>query len=160
MWYFLNLELILLNTFIAWEMDTFFILSEQALKHQWNFDFVHSNKACILLHKGGTRPGRRPHCKGWQWPACPEVVDPERTIGVGWIWWLQYPSRLTVTEIHSMFSLSRGPLCHKGQLLPVWSSPWWGDSQHWTVLFPPSCISYLASIWTIKSDILWKWREY
>lgn len=45
-------------------MDTFCILSEQALSHQWNFDFVHSNTACMLLHKGGMRPGWKATVQG------------------------------------------------------------------------------------------------
>lgn len=64
MWHFLNLVFILLGMLIGWEMDTFCILSEHALNHQWNFDFVHSSTACILLLKGGTRPGWKATLRG------------------------------------------------------------------------------------------------
>lgn len=100
MWHFLNLVFILLGMLIGWEMDTFCILSEQALNRQWNFDFVHSSTACILLRKGGTRPGWKATLRGlavtslFQGGGARKNNRSRRDLQ-----WLQYPSLLT--EIHS-----------------------------------------------------------
>lgn len=86
----------------AWEVDTFCILLEDTINGILTLSTAVQPAYCST----GVEPELygRPHCKDWQWPVCPKVVEPERTVGVGWICLLQDPPPLTV----SSFSLSQG----------------------------------------------------
>ena len=140
----------LLATLIGLEVDIFCISPERALNQQRNFEFVHSNAASRLLHEGGTRPGGQATPRGpAAIAACPEAVEPGRTIGAGCIWQPRYASPLTVTDIRGLLFFVTRLSRYLPGLLPGEGTR--GTGQSCSLLHHPP---YLVRISTIRLNIL------